>query len=328
MPTRRPSLGTAPLLPGILLVIIIFWALAAVLMLTATLINAREIKDVVDVINGEVQPIDRDLDSVKLAGETVKISGRIDKAAKPLSGQATQINSAAKDINDSAQSILVTAGSINRTVKEINGTARAINGTVTSINGTVVSINSTVNSIGGNVASISGSVSSIGSSVGSINSRARSISAGVGPINASGGTTINGLVESIFDTFRPLNREVERIDGTPGVSPIGVNNINRRAQSGIELSAGLKSDFDGILANVGFGIGPNGPDHGNALNAGIHGHANSIDCAPLLRADLSNPLTVPITVVSALVGAGLLPAGFTQTPGGTAGAASTQYCDK
>jgi len=329
MPTRRPSLGTAPLLPGILLVIIIFWALAAVLMLTATLINAREIKDVVDVINSEVQPIDRDLDSVKLAGETVKISGRIDKAAKPLSGQATQINSAAKDINDSAQSILVTAGSINRTVKEINGTARAINGTVTSINGTVVSINGTVNSIGGNVASISGSVSSIGSSVGSINSRARSISAGVGPINASGGTTINGLVESIFDTFRPLNREVGSIESGPSVgSSFGVDNINRRAQSGIELAAGLKSDFAGILTNVGFGIGPNGPDHGTALNAGIHGHANSIDCSPLLRADFSNPLTVPVTVVSALVGAGVLPAGFTQTPGGTAGAASTQYCDK
>jgi len=337
MPTRRPSLGTAPLLPGILLVIIIFWALAAVLMLTGTLINAREIKDTVDVINSQVQPIDKDLDSVKLAGETVKISGGIDKAAKPLSRQATQVNSAAKAINTTAQKILVTAGSINRIVKQINGTATAINGQVTSINGTVVSINGTVNAIGGNVSSISGKVSSIGGSVGSINSRARRIRAGVGPINASGGTTINGLVGSILRTFKPLNRTVENIEsGSSAFDTVsrgggdqdGVDNINRRAQTAIGSIGLIKADFDGILGNVGFGIGPNGPDHGTATNAAIHGHANSIDCSPLFRLDLSNPLTVANTVVSALVAIGLLPPGFTQTPTGTLGAGTTQYCDK
>ncbi len=281
MPTRRPSLGTAPLLPGILLVIIIFWALAAVLMLTGTLINAREIKDTVDVINSEVQPIDRDLDSVKLAGETVKISGRIDRAAKPLSGQLTQVNSAAQDINDSAKAILVTAGSINRTAKEINGTATAINGTVTSINGNVVSINGTVNSIGANVSSIGSRVSSIGGSVGSINSRARTIRAGVGPINASGGTSINGLVGSILGTFRPLNRTVDEIEGVSARE--GADGINNRANEAVAAVGSIKADFGGILANVGFGLGPSGPDHGNSTNSGIHGHTNSIDCAPLIN---------------------------------------------
>ena len=95
---RGATLGLATMLPGLMLVIVIFWALAAVLMLTGTLINAREIEDTVEVINGEVSStdgIDKDLDSVKELEQTRRTVASIRDAADPLTGQADQIITAA-----------------------------------------------------------------------------------------------------------------------------------------------------------------------------------------------------------------------------------------
>jgi len=274
-------------MPGIFLIIIIFWALAAVLMLTGTLINAREIDDDVKVINNQVIPIDRELDNVKLAGETAKISARILTAAKPLSGQLTQVNEAAKSIDGRVVEILDTAGSINRTAKTINSTARSINATVASINGTVVSINSQVVSIGGTVGSIGRSVASIGGTVRSINrnvtsirSTVRSIFQKVGPVNARSGDSINAQVARIETSLAAVTPLVRSID-------VGVADINGRADRGIGGAAGIHSDLAGTASQVGLGIVNGVPDHGSPTRSQIHGHANSIDCAPLVN--LSGP---------------------------------------
>lgn len=281
--SQRATLGLAPWMPGIFLIIIVFWALAAVMMLTGTLINAREIDDDVKVINNQVLPIDRELDNVKLAGETAKISARILTAAKPLSGQLTQVNEAAKSINGRARDILDTAGSINRTAKTINSTARSINATVASINGTVVSINSQVVSIGGTVGSIGRSVASIHGTVRSINrnvttirSTVRSIFQKVGPVNAGGGNSINASVARIEGTLATLTPVTRSIDS-------GVAAINGRADRGIGGAAGLHSDLSAVSAQVGLGIVNGAPDHGSPTRSQIHGHANSIDCAPLVN---------------------------------------------
>lgn len=250
MPTRRASLGLAPALPGIVLVIVIAWALAAVLLLTGTLINAREIKDDVTVINSQVSPIDKDLQSLALAAETVKISARINAAAQPLTGQASQILRAANRINASARTILTTAGTINQTV-------RAINGTVTQINGTVVSINGAVAAIGANVSSISARVGSIGS-------RVASIRAAVGSRNSHGNSISANVIDRIQPTFLALDPVVARIDN--GGPTGGVAGINGRVDRLISAGGGLKSDFDQILAG--------------ALS--VNNHANSINCASLL----------------------------------------------
>ncbi len=252
-PERRQTLGLAPMLPGLMLVIIIFWALAAVLMLTGTLINAREIKETVDVINTQVGPIDRDLDNVKLAGETGRLTDRIRERADPLSGQLTKVLASARRINTSVQSILDTAGAINTTAKTINGTVVSINGRVTTIGGTVVSIHGTVDSIGGKV-------SSIGSVV-------RSILSKTGTVNASG-NEINAQVDRILGSVSGINGKVVSIDR-------GVAAINQRASRAITGARGIKGDFEGILRDVGFGIRSGGPDHGG----NIHGHVNSIDCS-------------------------------------------------
>lgn len=246
---RGATLGLATMLPGLVLVILIFWALAAVLMLTGTLINANEIEDTVEVINAEVSStdgIDKDLDSVKELEQTRKTVASIRDAAEPLSGQAEQIITAAGAINKSAKSILSTAGSINTTAKSINGTVRSINASVNSIGGSVVQINQRVNSIGGNVSTI--------------NSRARSIFASVGPAGATDSTSIKASVTRILSELRIVDSEVVSIDS-------GVAAINRRAQTAIDTARAIKGDFGNVLSTV----------------TEIDKHANSIDCAPLLN---------------------------------------------
>ncbi len=142
-----------------MLVIIILWALLAVLMLTNTLVKAQKIDARVEVINGEVGPIDNELDNVVLAEEIADTSGQIREAALPLSGQLTQTNDSVKEIDASAETILASAGTINGTVKDINASAQQINGNVNTIG-------STLDAVEGNALSVNDSVDGITASFG------------------------------------------------------------------------------------------------------------------------------------------------------------------
>jgi uncharacterized protein YoxC len=246
---RGATLGLATMLPGVMLVIIIFWALAAVLMLTGTLINAREIDDTVDVINAQVSStdgIDKDLDNVKELVSVRRDVVEIREAAEPLTRQADQIISAAGSINRRARSILGTAGSINETADSINTTVRSINTSVGSIGSSVVQINQRVGTIGG--------------SVGQINRTARSILTAVGPPGATDPSSIKASVNRILRQLTALHPETRSIDR-------GVAAINGRADRAIDTVRGIKGDFEGIRSGV------------NKIDA----HANSIDCATLLN---------------------------------------------
>jgi methyl-accepting chemotaxis protein len=258
-PIRR-RLAEESGIAGLVLVIVIAWALAAVLMLTGTLINAREIDDQVKVINTQVTPIDKDLNNVALLKRTTQLTIRIRKAAKPLSGQLDQVIGAARQIDRSAKSILNTAGDINQTAKTIHGT-------VFDINDTARSINAVVTSIHGNVSSINGSVNSIHGRVVAINSTV-----------AAGPNSINGLVRTIQGSIRRILTTAHTIDN--GGSTGGVAGINRRADAGISTVAGIRTDLANVLTQVGR-TGAGG--HGSGGNATIHGHANSIDCSRVIN---------------------------------------------
>jgi methyl-accepting chemotaxis protein len=275
MRERSATLGLAASLPGIVLVVVIVWALAAVLMLTGTLVNAREIDNTLPLIKAQVLPIDEDLDNVKLAEETARLTERIRVAAAPLSDQADRIIVEARKIDRNAASILVTARAINGTAKTINGNVLAINDTVGAINSNVVSINQTVNSIGGSVFSINGRVSRVGGNVATINRRVTRVVGAVGPAGATDGGSIKASVDSILGTFEALDPVTRSID-------TGVAAINGRADVGIDLSDQLKGDFTPIRTLVGPGLlGPAG--HRTDGLGAIHGHANSIDCSALLN---------------------------------------------
>ena len=273
------TIGLGSGLAGVVLVIVIAWALAAVLMLTGTLTNARQINRRVKLVNAQVGPIDNNLASVKLAGRTGRIAKKIDLAAEPLSGELNQVITTAGSINTKVGSILSKAQSINgvvtainTTAKAINANANAINATVHSINANALSINATAHSINSNVHSINSHVQAIGGSVASIGGSVASIRARV--------VAIQGVVGPARATDRSINANANRIYGnlgkiltTANAARHGIMGINQRADVVIRLVRALKGDFDIILAGVG-----------TALNTPtILGHANSIDCSRLLN---------------------------------------------
>lgn len=128
-------------LAGIVLVIVIAWALVAVLQLTRTLVAAQNIEDSVDIITSEVGEIKNETGLVQVLEETTSLTSQILEAAAPLTGQLDQVVSSAGSIDASVTDILSTAGSINSTAKSIGATVDSINGRAGAILGVVREIN-------------------------------------------------------------------------------------------------------------------------------------------------------------------------------------------
>lgn len=143
---------------GVNLVLVLAFALYAVIQLTRTTLAAQQVDKRVTRITTQVRPIDVSLKGVPQLDQTNTAAAAILVAAKPLSGEAGQIIDA--------------AGSIDATVTQINTNAAAINGTVHSINGTVGGIQSSVHSIEGSFSSLVGVVDAIRANVAGINNRA------------------------------------------------------------------------------------------------------------------------------------------------------------
>jgi len=244
---------------GIMLVLIIVWALAAVLMLTGTIIAASRIDDSVAVIKPEVSDIDGETELVALAKKTAKTTDKIRDAAEPLTGELVKTLAAAKSIDKTAKSI---DGNLRTTLARastINGNVLTIGGTVGQINGNVNTIGSTVRAINSNARSINASARSINSSALSINASARSIDVNTKSINAS--------VRGIRGSGSTILSRVVVIDGR-------VAQINRNAITVREVARSLGADLNAVLRIVSGGPRPNT----------IAGHANSIDCSTVFKA--------------------------------------------
>jgi methyl-accepting chemotaxis protein len=212
-------------LAGQILVGVVAWALAAVLMLTNTLVAAQQIDTRVDRITHTVGPIDHDLDSVKLAADTNRIAGEILTAAQPLSGQAQQIVDATAGIDESAKSINGDVLEISESVNGIDTNARSINGNVTEINKTVKDINGTAKAISGTVNQIDGNVTSIGGTVKGIDANLAAVLETATQIRGDHAAPSSGLGS-------------------------GIAGINRRADAAIALLESVKTDTANILATV------------------------------------------------------------------------------
>lgn len=246
---------------GIMLVLIIVWALAAVLMLTGTIIAASRIDDSVAVIRPEVSDINTDTKLVALAAKTAKTSERIKDAAEPLTGELTKTLAAAKSIDGTAKSI---DGRLRTTLSR----ASTINGNVLTIGGTVGRINGNVNAIGGTVRSINSNARSINASARGINASAQSINASARAIDVNT-DSINSSVRGIRGNASTILSRVVVIDGR-------VAGINRRAITAREVASSLGADLNAVLRLV-----VSGPRT-------IDGHANSIDCSTLFKATGNN----------------------------------------
>lgn len=146
---------------GLVLVLVIAWALLAVLMLTGILISARSIDDDVAVITGEVSEIDDDLDSVALAEETSRIAADIETAAAPLSAQLDEVHAATLTIDESVATIHGAVGDIDASVNSITASAESIDSSVQSIHGSLSGTDSAVVSIRDGIMRASGQANTV-----------------------------------------------------------------------------------------------------------------------------------------------------------------------
>ncbi|MEJ7785795.1 MAG: hypothetical protein WKF96_13395 [Solirubrobacteraceae bacterium] len=233
------------------LVILIAWALLAVIFLTGTLLAARSIDRSVSGVTNRigddgkpeknikttVEEIGAESKFIDEARKTVQISTAIRKAADPVSASLGRtLETADKGIDPKLKRII---GKVN----DINGVAGDINTNVLGIGGTVDQIFANAVGIGGSAASINGDVASIRRSANQIRGSARSI---LGKLS----TTLS-VAQSVDGNARGIND----------------------AGDGILASTGpILMDFNRIRANVGIQDGTNT----------VVGHANGIDCSILL----------------------------------------------
>ncbi len=250
----RNILSGAPGMSPVVLVILIAWALLAVIFLIGTLLAARSIDRSVSGVTNRVaadgkpeknikttvEEIGREGKFIDEARKTVQISTAIRKAAAPLSaslGRTLEI--ADKGIDPKLKSILGKVDDINQVAGEINTTVVGIGATVDQIFTNAVEI-------GGSASSIDGDVGEIRTSANQITGSARSILSNLGQILA--------VANNIDRNVNGITSTVSSIDGTADA---------------------ILTDFEGILANV---TGDDPKAHNNT----VHGHANGIDCSPLL----------------------------------------------
>src|SRR5688572_909653 len=100
------------LLPVIMLVVVIIWALFAVSMLTGTLLATHTIQERLVQINSTYPEINTDLIELPLADETGRIAEEIDRVVKPLGPQFTTVVDAVGAIDANVKAIAEGSGSI------------------------------------------------------------------------------------------------------------------------------------------------------------------------------------------------------------------------
>ena len=235
----------------VVLVILIAWALLSVIFLTGTLLAARSIDRSVSGVTNRVGENGKPEKNIKTTVEEIGREGKFIDEARKTVAISTAIRKAAAPLSSSLGRTLETADKgIDPKLKSILGRVGEINTTAGQINGTVKGIGGSVDSIFTNVVEINQKVKNIGSLVRNVNTSANQI---------------NGSARSILGSLSTILTTANSIDTRVGM-------INDRVRSVIDETGPIKRDFNGIIANVGTQNGSNT----------VLGHANGIDCSPLL----------------------------------------------
>lgn len=124
---------TSPALPGVMLAIIVLWALTAVIFLTGILATANRIDSRVHVINNALTPTAHKLTTLPVLNNIASNATQIRDAAANLSPTIGRIAGSAASIDDSLKSVDNTVPSINKSAKQINASVSGIRGSVDSI---------------------------------------------------------------------------------------------------------------------------------------------------------------------------------------------------
>jgi methyl-accepting chemotaxis protein len=198
--------------------------------------------------------IDRSVAVIGPNVEEIGTEGGFIEQAKSIADKTVEIRKAALPLAASAKRTDEVAK------KGIDPKLKSILGKVGDINQVAGEINTTVLSIGGTVDGIFGSASSINSHVNSIQSNGRTILSSAREINGSA-RSILGNLSSILSRVNSIDRAVATIVG--------------QANTILDVAPKIGTDLHTVLGIVG-----------NQHGSNIHGHANAIDCSPLLVSPL------------------------------------------
>ena len=132
---------------GIALIIVIAWALSAVLILTRTLVAAQEINNKVTDITAHLAGSKQDTSYVSQLNKTEVTASTILQNAAPLTGQLEIVKNTAAHIQQQVDGITPPVQSINATVHVIHDQVSTILATAQSINNTLTAIRNTQSSV-------------------------------------------------------------------------------------------------------------------------------------------------------------------------------------
>lgn len=132
---------------GIALIIVIAWALSAVLILTRTLVAAQEINNKVTSITANLAGSKQDTSYVSQLNKTEVTANSILTDAQPLTGQLEIVKNTAAHIQQQVDGITPPVLSINQTVHVIHDQVGTILATAQSINTTLTAIRNTQSSV-------------------------------------------------------------------------------------------------------------------------------------------------------------------------------------
>lgn len=242
--------------PLIALGVIAVWAVAAVIMLTASLLSALSIEDTLVGIRKDVGEINIETDAVKLLDRTGELVVEIRGVATPLSPILGQVDEKVAHIDSTVTTILSSAESINTSAHTINDSAKAIGASVGSITANLVAIKPLV--------------FEIGDSVNDIDRKFTTIS-GLAWVIDDGLVQANGTVDRVINRLRGIYDDLEAI------KPI-VDDINRNAEA-------IRNSF---LVNLGL------PDEVNKLLEGLLGGPLDALNDAITPAPVSDPAQGPL----------------------------------
>jgi hypothetical protein len=225
---------TSTALPGIMLVIVILWALVAVIFLTGILAAANRIESRVGVINSALTPINSKLNTVPVLTQVSDTANQIRDAAANLSPTIGRIANNASTIDASLKSVNEAVGPINKSAKQINAS--------------VLEINSAVQTIGPNLTTVLGNARSINSSVHSIDGELAGTLDNVYDIRARV-VTVTGQADDINRSAKTIDGDTSIISNTVGTAPFR-GTVNGNAYAIEQNPLLLRSGNAGVIKEM------------------------------------------------------------------------------
>jgi len=153
---QRDERGQAGYIPVLVLVLVV--TVAAVFLLTKTLVQARSINAKASNIAQTGRGINASTDAIIQLNTTNDLGNSIEATAAPLVGQLNTVVGLAKSIDAKATTITDSALTINATAKTIGGSGSSINGSARGIEGALGAIDPQIMSIRAGVATINRNV--------------------------------------------------------------------------------------------------------------------------------------------------------------------------